>query len=111
MAKTNLIAIQAQMERPDYRDEEAFRAKIGSLMQMAAREADFSLPTLVSFPELIGMFLSFLTGILGRSQGRGLAGGCRNEGRDAALRLAAGGAANARSSSQAAALRGHGGRG
>ncbi len=33
------------MERGDYKDEEAFRAKIGSLMQMAAREADFSLPT------------------------------------------------------------------
>ncbi len=60
MAKKNLIAVQARMERSDYRDEESFRAKIGALMQMAAREADFSLPTLVSFPELIGMFLSFL---------------------------------------------------
>ena len=60
MPKTNLIAVQARMERADYRDETAFRAKIASLMQLAAREADFSLPTLVSFPELIGMFLSFL---------------------------------------------------
>ncbi len=60
MVKTNLIAVQARMERTDYKNEAAFRAKIGSLMQMAAREADFSLPTLVSFPELIGMFLSFL---------------------------------------------------
>jgi predicted amidohydrolase len=60
MAKTNLVAVQARMERTDYKDEGAFQAKIGSLMQMVAREADFSLPTLVSFPELIGMFLSFL---------------------------------------------------
>ncbi len=60
MAKTNLVAVQARMERSDYRDEAAFQAKIGSLMQMAAREVDFSLPTLVAFPELIGMFLSFL---------------------------------------------------
>jgi predicted amidohydrolase len=61
MPKTNLIAVQARMERADYRDEAAFRAKVGSLMRIAAREADFSLPTLVSFPELIGMYLSFVT--------------------------------------------------
>jgi predicted amidohydrolase len=60
MTQTNLIAVQARMERRDYRDEAAFRAKIASLMQMAAREADFSLPTIVAFPELIGLFLSFL---------------------------------------------------
>ncbi|MEX0684059.1 MAG: carbon-nitrogen hydrolase family protein [Dehalococcoidia bacterium] len=61
MTKTNLIAVQARMERDDYRDEAAFNAKIRSLMELAAREADFSLPTLISFPELIGMFLSFVT--------------------------------------------------
>ncbi|HUF54217.1 MAG TPA: carbon-nitrogen hydrolase family protein [Dehalococcoidia bacterium] len=60
MTQTNLVAVQACMERADYRDEQAFRAKIESLMQMAARQADFSLPTLVAFPELIGMFLSFV---------------------------------------------------
>lgn len=60
MAQTNLIAVQARMERSDYRDEAAFRGKIRFLMEVAAREADFSLPTLVAFPELIGMFLSFV---------------------------------------------------
>jgi predicted amidohydrolase len=57
--KVNLVAVQAKTELGDYRDGEAFRAKMASLMQAAAREADFSLPTLVSFPELVGMFLSF----------------------------------------------------
>lgn len=48
------------MERADYRDAGAFRAKIASLMADVARTVDLSLPTLVSFPELIGMYLSFL---------------------------------------------------
>jgi predicted amidohydrolase len=60
MPSANLVAVQARMERSDYRDEAAFCGKIASLMEMASREADFSLPTLVSFPELIGMFLSIL---------------------------------------------------
>ena len=58
--KANLIAVQAKTELADYRDGAAFHAKIASLMQQAAREADFSLPTLVSFPELIGMYLAFV---------------------------------------------------
>jgi len=56
----NLVAIQARMERADYRDYAAFHAKIDSLMRKTAEAVDFSLPTLVGFPELIGMFLSFL---------------------------------------------------
>ncbi len=48
------------MDRADYRSAEAFCGKIAGLMEQASRQADFSLPTLVSFPELIGMFLSFL---------------------------------------------------
>ena len=48
------------MDRADYRSAEAFYRKIAGLMERASRQADFSLPTLVSFPELIGMFLSFL---------------------------------------------------
>ncbi len=48
------------MERSDYRNPQAFAAKIGALMERAAGTADFSLPTLVAFPELIGMFLSFV---------------------------------------------------
>lgn len=56
----NLVAVQAKPSLADYRDESAFREKIASLMQAAGRECDFSLPTLVSFPELIAMYLSFV---------------------------------------------------
>ncbi len=58
--KANLVAVQAKTELGDYRSGEAFRAKMTSLMQEAAREVDMSLPTLVSYPELVGMFLSFV---------------------------------------------------
>ena len=58
--KMNLVAVQAKPELADYRSGEAFYGKIASLMQLVAREADLSLPTLVSFPELIGMYLSFV---------------------------------------------------
>jgi predicted amidohydrolase len=58
--KANLVAVQAKMERTDYRDAAAFRAKIEALMRQVATSVDLSLTTLVSFPELIGMFLSFL---------------------------------------------------
>ena len=56
----NLVAVQARMGRADYRDAAAFRSKIASLMANVARTVDISIPTLVSFPELIGMYLSFL---------------------------------------------------
>jgi len=56
----NLVAVQSRMERSHYHDPDAFAAKIGSLMQQVGRKADLSLPTLVAFPELIGMFLSFV---------------------------------------------------
>jgi len=55
----NLVAVQAKPVLADYRDASAFRAKITSLMERVARDADLSLPTLVSFPELIGMYLAF----------------------------------------------------
>jgi predicted amidohydrolase len=58
--RINLVAVQARMERSDYRDAAAFRAKIASLMTDVARTVDLALPTLVSFPELIGMYLSFV---------------------------------------------------
>ena len=58
--KANLVAVQARTELADYRSAEAFYAKNAALMQQVAREVDLSLPTLVSFPELIGMFLSFV---------------------------------------------------
>ena len=55
--RTNLIAVQARMKRNDYAGEAAFHAKISALMADAARKADFSLPTIVAFPELIGMYI------------------------------------------------------
>jgi predicted amidohydrolase len=60
MPQTNLVAVQPSMSLPDYRDADAFHARIAALMQRVAAEADVSLPTLVSFPELIGMYLSFV---------------------------------------------------
>ncbi len=59
-ARLNLVAVQAKPALPDYRDHAAFQNKIASLMAAVAREVDFSLPTLVSFPELIGMYLAFV---------------------------------------------------
>ncbi len=58
--KVNLVAVQAKTELADYASHEAFRAKMTSLMEKAMREVDPALPTLVSFPELVGMFLSFV---------------------------------------------------
>jgi predicted amidohydrolase len=55
--RTNLIAVQARMGRDDYATEAAFRTKIAALMAEAARKTDFALPTLVAFPELIGMYI------------------------------------------------------
>jgi predicted amidohydrolase len=58
-AEINLVAVQARPEAADYRDAHAFRKKTESLMARAADAADFSIPTLVSFPELFGMYLAF----------------------------------------------------
>ena len=60
MTRANLMAVQAMMSLAEYETGGAFREKIASLMKKTAREADFSLPTLVSFPELIGMYLTFV---------------------------------------------------
>lgn len=57
--KINLIAVQAKTELGDYASGEAFYAKMSSLMQKAMASADRSLPSLVSYPELVGMYLSF----------------------------------------------------
>src|SRR3972149_6763519 len=58
--KVNLVAVQAKTELNDYRSNEAFEAKMASLMERAMREVDRDLPTLVSYPELVGMFLGFV---------------------------------------------------
>jgi predicted amidohydrolase len=56
----NLVAVQAKPTLADYQDHATFHNKIASLMAAVAREADLSFPTLVSFPELIGMYLAFV---------------------------------------------------
>lgn len=58
--RVNLVAVQARTELKDYRDRETFHAKMASLMERTAAEVDLSLPTLVSYPELVGMYLSFV---------------------------------------------------
>lgn len=58
--KVNLVAVQAKPELKDYRSPQAFHAKMASLMQRVAAKVDLSLPTLVSYPELVGMYLTFV---------------------------------------------------
>ncbi|GEM_PF-2822049 len=58
--KINLIAVQPKMELAHYKSAGAFEAKIVSLMEAAVRRVDLSLPTLVAFPEYLGMYLSFV---------------------------------------------------
>lgn len=56
----NLVAIQAKPVMADYADAEAFHAKMASLMEAASRKVDFGEPTLVVFPEGIGLPLAFV---------------------------------------------------
>lgn len=58
--KVNLVAVQARPVLDDYRSARAFHAKMSDLMRRAASQVDTSLPTLVAFPEGIGLFLSFV---------------------------------------------------
>jgi predicted amidohydrolase len=61
MAKrVNLIAVQARPELKDYRDPEAFYRKMAGLASRAVAEVDTALPTLIAFPEAIGLYLSFV---------------------------------------------------
>jgi predicted amidohydrolase len=58
--KLNLVAIQAKPVMSDYADAEAFYRKMASLMERASRQVDFAAPTLVAFPEGIGLPLAFV---------------------------------------------------
>jgi predicted amidohydrolase len=63
-ARIELIAVQPYMQLDDYRDGDAFLAKIAALTERVAaarqrdRNGDFLHPALVVFPEHIGTFLS-----------------------------------------------------
>jgi predicted amidohydrolase len=58
--RANLVAIQVRASIDDYASGETFRRRMEGLMEQAARKVDFSLPTIVCFPETIGLWLSFV---------------------------------------------------
>ena len=58
--RLNLVGVQARMTLADYASGEAFRRKIGDLAEQAVRAAEPGAPTLVVFPEGIGLYLSFV---------------------------------------------------
>ncbi|MBI1886516.1 MAG: carbon-nitrogen hydrolase family protein [Chloroflexi bacterium] len=58
--RVNLVAVQAKPDLKDYAWPEAFSAKMASLMAQAMGAVDGGLPTLVSFPELVAMYLTFV---------------------------------------------------
>ena len=56
----NLVAVQVRASLEDYASGEAFRRRMAGLMEKVAGEVDLSLPTIVCFPETIGLWLSFV---------------------------------------------------
>ena len=58
--QANLVAVQVRAGLEDYASRETFRARMAGLMEQAARTVDFDLPSIVVFPETIGLWLSFV---------------------------------------------------
>ncbi len=58
--KVNLVAVQARPRLEDYVSADAFYNKVSSLMQRVASSVDLGRPSLVAFPEAIGLCLSFV---------------------------------------------------
>lgn len=58
--KVNLVAVQARMAVEDYATPERFQQRMSGLMEQAVAGLDRSLPTLVAYPEAIGLYLSFV---------------------------------------------------
>ncbi len=56
----NLVAVQLRASLEDYASGEAFRSRMTALMERAAKEVDFDLPSIVCFPETVGLWLSFV---------------------------------------------------
>ena len=60
MTRVNLVAMQVRAALEDYASGETFRRRMEGLMEEAAKTVDFSMPTIVCFPETIGLWLSFI---------------------------------------------------
>ncbi len=58
--RANLVAVQVRASLDDYASGETFRRRMAGLMEEVARTVDFSLPTIVCFPETVGLWLSFV---------------------------------------------------
>src|SRR3990172_10971348 len=58
--RVNLVAVQLRASLEDYASNEAFRSRMTGLMERAAQTVDFSLPSIVVFPETVGLWLSFV---------------------------------------------------
>ena len=58
--KVNLVAVQAKPVTADYASGDAFYRKMAALMKRAMRDVDRSIPTLVAYPEGIGLPLAFV---------------------------------------------------
>ena len=56
----NLVAIQLRAGLEDYASNDAFRRRMTGLMEKAAKKVDFNLPTIVCYPETVGLWLSFV---------------------------------------------------
>ena len=56
--RVNLVAVQTRLELERYRSFAAFRSAMSSLAQKACRTADPRLPSILVFPEGLGLFLS-----------------------------------------------------
>ena len=60
MTRANLVAVQVRAAIDDYANGKTFRRRMAGLMEKAAETVDFSMPTIVCFPETIGLWLSFV---------------------------------------------------
>ena len=60
MVRVNLVAVQLRAALSDYATPETFRSRMAGMMEQAAKTVDFDLPTIVVFPETVGLWLSFV---------------------------------------------------
>lgn len=58
--RLNLVAVQAKPVMADYADGDAFYRKMSGLMEQVASQVDLRQPSLVAFPEGIGLPLAFV---------------------------------------------------